>query len=150
MRYATEIALIVLQGIQVLFLLVHDWIPLGRLSNLSAVRAADSTAKLLRVTAISALPYAVGFIASVVSFPEWPMWLHVYLEWLYAITLAAAVWAWWIPYLSPSDSPRAERYRTRFAGTLRFLPQRHGFAPDVLHTAYHAVVIATLVLLVRP
>jgi len=57
-----------------------------------------------------------------------------------------ALMAWWVPYLSPSDSERAARYRVRFAGTLSFLPKRHGFAPDALHTVFHAAIVATLVL----
>jgi hypothetical protein len=136
------------QAVQVLFLLLHDCVPLGRLSNLAAVRAIDSTTKVLWTTLLSALPYAVGLGWSIAAFPYWPGGLHIYLEWLYSITLAAVLWAWWIPYLSPSDSARAERYRTRFAGTLTFLPKRHGFAPDVLHTVYHCIVLTTLILLV--
>jgi len=143
-----EAVLIGLQTIQVIFLLLHDWVPLGRLSNLAAVHAVDSRAKLLWTTILSALPYAAGLALSAATFPHWPMWLRTYLDVLYAVSVLAILRAWWIPYLSPSDSPRAERYRIRFAGTLGFLPKRHGFAPDALHTAYHAFVLATLVLLV--
>jgi hypothetical protein len=141
--------LIGLQSVQVLFLLLHDWVPLGRLSKLAAVHAVDSAAKLLRTTLFSALPFAAGLGLSVATFPDWPMRVRIYLEVLYAITVLAILRAWWIPYLSPFDSPRAERYRTRFAGTLGFLPKRHGFAPDALHATYHGVVVATLVLLIR-
>jgi hypothetical protein len=147
-RYSTEALLIGAQVVQVIFLLLHDWVPLGRLSNLAAVRGIDSTAKLLRTTLLSALPFAFGLAYSAARFPQWPMWLPTYLDWLYGISAAAILWAWWIPYLSPKDSARAERYRTRFAGTLVFLPKRHGFAPDALHCVYHAIVIATLILLI--
>jgi hypothetical protein len=147
-RSSIEMLLIGLQAIQVVFLMVHDWIPLGRLSNLAAVRLMDSVSNRFWTTVLSTLPYAIGFAFSVATYPHWPMWLHTYLLWLYGISLAAILRAWWIPYLSPTDSPRAERYRTRFAGTLGFLPLRHGFAPDVLHTAYHAVVLATMIFLV--
>jgi hypothetical protein len=144
-----EILLIGLQAVQVVFLLLHDWVPLGRLSNLAAVHAVDSQSKLLRTTLISALPFAAGLGFSVATYPNWPTWTRIYLDVLYAITLFAIIRAWWIPYLSPSDSPRAERYCIRFADTVSFLPKRHGFAPDALHTTYHAVVVATLVLLTR-
>lgn len=146
-RPVTELALIAAQALQVTFLLLHDWVPLGRLSNLAAVRAIDSTSKLLWTTLLSALPYAAGLCFSITTFPAWPMWLRTYLGCLYAVSLFAILFAWWIPYLSPADSARAERYRKRFAGTLTFLPKRHGFAPDALHTAYHLVVILTLILL---
>jgi hypothetical protein len=139
--------LIALQAVQVVFLLLHDWVPLGRLSNLAAVRGIDSTAKLFWTTVLSALPYAAGLALSILWLPHWPMGLRIYLEWLYTISLLTIAFVWWVPYLSPSDSERAERYRVRFAGTLSFLPKRHGFAPDALHTAYHAVVLATALLL---
>lgn len=142
-----EALLIGLQVAQLVFLLLHDWVSLGRLSNLAAVHALDSRSKLLRTTLISSLPFAAGLGISVLYFPDWPKWVRICLDVLYAVTLLAILRAWWVPYLAPSDSPRAERYRTRFAGTLGFLPKRHGFAPDALHTAYHAVVVATLVLL---
>ena len=148
LRPSTEAILIGAQAIQVVFLLLHDWIPLGRLTNLAAVRALDSTQKLFWTTLLSALPYAVGLGFSVADFPHWPMWLHTYLEWLYGISLLAILRAWWVPYLSPSDSARAERYRTRFAGTITFLPKRHGFAPDALHTVYHGILLATFALLI--
>jgi hypothetical protein len=148
LRPSTEAVLIGTQAIQVVFLLLHDWIPLGRLSNLAAVRAIDSTQRLLWTTLLSALPYAFGLGFSAATFPNWPMWLRTYLDWMYGISLLAILRAWWIPYLSPSDSARAERYRQRFAGTLAFLPKRHGFAPDALHTVYHVVVLATFALLI--
>jgi hypothetical protein len=148
LRPSTEAVLIGAQAIQVAFILLHDWIPLGRLSNLAAVRAIDSTQKLLWTTLLSALPFAIGLGFCIATFPTWPMWLHTYLEWLYGISLLGILRAWWIPYLSPSDSERAERYRKRFAGTLAFLPKRHGFAPDALHTVYHAIVLATFALLI--
>jgi hypothetical protein len=147
-RPSTEDALIVLQAVQVTFLLLHDWVPLGRLSNLAAVRAIDSRQKRLWTTLLSALPYAIGLGFSIARFSDWPIWLRTYLEWLYAISLLAVLRAWWLPYLSPKDSARAARYRVRFAGTLSFLPKRHGFSPDAMHTVYHGVVVVTVVLLV--
>jgi hypothetical protein len=143
-----EAWLIGLQAVQVVFLMLHDWIPLGRLSNLPAVQSIDSKSRLLWTTALSTLPYALGLAFSIARFPQWPMWLNIWLEWMYTISIVTILFAWWIPYLSPSDSARAERYRTRFAGTLSFLPKRHGFAPDALHTVYHATVLATVLLLI--
>src|ERR1700684_2699643 len=66
------------QGFVVLFIALHDWIPLGSLNNLSGIRAADSMPKLLVVTVLSTLPFAVAFAASVYysrsGFPMWVMW----------------------------------------------------------------------------
>ncbi len=144
-----EAWLIALQCLQVAFLLLHDWVPLGRLTNLQAVRGLDSTAGLFWTTVFSALPFLLPLVFCCAYWlaPGWPMWLQMWLWWTYGLNLAAVLFAWWIPYLSPSDSARAARYRVRFAGTLTFLPQRHGFAPDALHTTYHLTIVATLLLL---
>ena len=147
MTAPAKLALLVLQGLQVAFVLLHDWVPLGRWSNRTAVRASDSTLKLLWTTILSALPFAVPF-GFCCWLRVWPMWLLTWLLYTYAVGLVMIVFVWWIPYFSSKDSERAERYRTRFAGTIGFLPKRHGFAPDALHVMYHCCVVATVVLLV--
>ena len=45
-----KIALVALQGFQVLFLWLHDWVPLGSLNDIAAVRSADSKQRLIVVT----------------------------------------------------------------------------------------------------
>ena len=103
-------ALIALQVFVVVFIALHDWVPLGRLNNLAAVQAADSAGKLFIVTALSTLPFAVGLAASVryagAGFPGWLMW------WLW-ISYGAAVYgmlrAWWVPYLLVASPARAAR-----------------------------------------
>jgi hypothetical protein len=52
------------QLFQVLFLALHDWVPLGRLNDVAALHAADPPGRLLAVTLVSALPYPFGFAAS--------------------------------------------------------------------------------------
>jgi hypothetical protein len=71
-------ALLAGQLFVVLFIALHAWIPLGRLSNPAGIGAADSAAKLIRVTVLSTLPFAVAFVASAyfagTRFPGWLMW----------------------------------------------------------------------------
>jgi len=45
-----EVVLLALQVFQVLFLWVHDWIPLGRLNDVGAVRSQDTRSRLVIVT----------------------------------------------------------------------------------------------------
>jgi hypothetical protein len=150
MRRAVTTGLIALQGVQVAFLL-HDWIPMGRLTNREAVRSSDSTGKLLGVTLLSALPFALVFAVSCACWNamRWPMWLQTWLWYTYGATLLGIIFAWWGPYLLWHSPERSERYKIRFAGTMKFLPERNGFAPDTLHVLYHLCVIGTLVLLAR-
>ncbi len=141
-------ALLGCQCLVVLFVALHDWIPLGRLNNLAGIRSVDTTRRLLFVTALSALPFAIGFAASVhyasTGFPAWLMW------WLwisYGLALYGLLKAWWVPYLLVADPVRAVRYQERFAHTHSFLPERNGIRPDTLHVCFHGVVVALLILL---
>jgi len=143
------VAFLACQLFVVSFIALHDWIPLGKLSNPEGIRAADSRAKLAQVTALSTLPYAVGLVGTALHlhthFPGWLSWLL----WIsYAAGFYGMLRAWYIPYLFVYDPVRAARYRQRFAGTLAFLPERNGIRPDALHVAFHAAVVATIVLLV--
>jgi hypothetical protein len=141
-------ALIALQLFVVVFIALHDWVPLGRLNNLAAVQAADPASKLLIVTLLSTLPFAVGLFASVryagTGFPGWLMW------WLW-ISYGAVVYgmlrAWWVPYLLIASPARAARYQARFAGTHAFLPIRNGIRPDTLHCILHIVILKIVILL---
>ena len=141
------LAFIACQLYVVLFIAIHDWVPLGSLNNLAGIRAVDSFERRLRTTLLSTLPFAVGLVASIyyasTQFPPWLWWLL----WIsYGASVYGMLRAWWIPYLLIHDSARAERYQTRFAGTHAFLPQRNGIRPDTLHVVFH-VVLVTLVLL---
>jgi hypothetical protein len=132
----------------VLFIALHDWLPLGRLSNRPAIRATDTRRRLLLVTVISALPFAIGFAASAYyAATRFPMWL-MYLLWISYITgFYGMLRAWWVPYLLLEDPVRAARYQERFADTHAFLPTRNGIRPDTLHVCFHGVFVATLILL---
>src|SRR4029077_20346025 len=55
-----EIVLIVLQLFQVLFLWLHDWIPLGRLNDVTAVSSLDTSLHLVVVTLIQSVPFTIG------------------------------------------------------------------------------------------
>jgi hypothetical protein len=136
------------QLLVVLFIVLHDWIPLGRFNNLAGIRGADTTATLLLVTALSTFPYALALIASVYyAKSHFPMWL-TWLLWIsYGAGLYGMLRAWWVPYLLVNDPARIARYRLRFANTHAFLPLRNGIRPDTLHVCFHAVFLVTFVLL---
>ena len=141
-------AFVICQFLVVLFIALHDWIPLGRLNNLAGIRTADTTRKLVVVTALSTLPFAIAFVASVyyakAHFPMWLMWL---LWGSYGTGMYGILRTWWVPYLFVKDPVRVARYQVRFANAHAFLPVRNGIRPDTLHVSFHAVLIMTFVLL---
>jgi high-affinity Fe2+/Pb2+ permease len=145
---AFEIVFLSLQVAVVTFLLFHDWVPLGRLNNLSAIRKQDSLLRSVFVTLLPVVPAALGLFYSVKNFGRtYPDWLEMLLWITYGLFVVGILRAWWIPYLVKADPERAARYQIIFAGTHRFLPERNGMAPDTLHIVFHLVTVATLVAL---
>ena len=55
-NHNVEISFLGLQVFQVLFLWLHDWVPLGRLNDVAAVRTQDTTLRLIIVTLIQSVP----------------------------------------------------------------------------------------------
>ena len=141
-------ALLVLQTFHVLFLGLHDWIPLGKLNDVEAVRAANSISKLLLGTLISTVPFAFGWAASVHYFGRtYPGWLWIWLWASYALLLFGELQAWWVPYLLRPESQRAARYDAMFGRTHAFLPAHNGIRPNTLHVILHTATLLTLAFL---
>lgn len=142
------IAFLLCQVYVVAFIALHDWLPLGNLNNLAGIRAVDTRTQLMRTTAVSTLPFAVGLAGSAYySTGYFPMWLLWVLWITYGAALYGILRAWYLPYLIYNDPERAARYRERFAETHAFLPERNGIRPDTLHVTFHAVLVALVVLL---
>lgn len=145
---AFETIFLALQIVVVAFLLLHDWVRLGRLNNLAAIRSQDTLTHRVFVTLLPGLPAAIGLLFSAKYFGQYyPHWLDMLLWITYGVLLFGILRAWWIPYLFLADAKRAERYQIIFAGTHTFLPRRNGMAPDTLHTFFHLVTVATLIFL---
>jgi hypothetical protein len=124
-------------------------IPLGRLNDLQAVRAANPGEKLLRATLISTAPFAFGLAGSGYYWGRtYPEWLRIYLLVSYGLLFYGELDAWWIPYFFRPDATRAARYQTMFGNTHAFLPTRHGIRPNTLHVMLHLLTLITVVLLV--
>jgi len=140
--------LIVLQAFHVLFLWLHDWLPLGRLNDISAIARADSLSRRIRITLIQSVPYTVGLIYTIRSMGRpFPHWLYLYLWISYGLLFLGELRAWWIPYLFRAEPERAARYQVLFGKTHSFLPVRNGIAPNTLHVILHFCTAATLLTL---
>lgn len=137
--------LIVLQGFQVLFLWLHDWVPLGRLNDVKAIRSQDTAFRLVVVTLIQSVPFTIGLLFSLLDFGRrYPHWLYLWLWISYSIIFVGQIRAWWIPYLFRPEPERAARYQIMFGNTHRFLPTRNGLVPNTAHIMLHLATAATL------
>jgi hypothetical protein len=143
---AFETTFLALQTFVVAFLLFHDWVGLGRLNNLAAIRSQDTLLHRVFVTLLPGVPAAIGLFFSAKYFSQpYPDWLETLLWITYGAFILGMLRAWWIPYLVLPDAERAARYQIIFAGTHSFLPPRNGMAPDTLHTLFHLITLATLI-----
>ena len=142
-------ALTGLQALGVAFIALHDWVPLGRLNDVGAVRAHETTRHLLLVTVASTLPFAVGLAGSVASIGrQFPVWLTTWLWASYGVAAYGILRTWWVPYLLFEEPARAAKYATMHGRTHAFLPVHHGMRPNTLHVVFHLAVAAIIVLLV--
>lgn len=143
-----QVALIVLQALQVLFLWLHDWVPLGRLNDVKAVRSQDTTLRLVVVTLIQSVPFTIGLVYSAAYFGGvYPHWLYMWLWISYVTMFVGQIRAWWVPYLFRPQPQRAARYQIMFGKTHRFLPIRNGLVPNTAHIMLHVATAITLVTL---
>jgi hypothetical protein len=141
-------ALFALQCFHVLFLALHDWIPLGTFNDVKAVRATYPVRKLVAGTVISLTPFAIGLGASAINLGRaYPAWLFWWLWISYGLLFVGELRAWWIPYLFHPEPERAARYQAMFGETHAFLPERSGIRPNTLHVILHIVTLTTLVVL---
>ena len=148
MYLITTGALLVLQCFHVLFLALRDWVPLGTLNDVNAVRIANPGRKLLAGTLISLVPFAIGLAASAIYLGRvYPAWLLWWLWISYALLFVGELKAWWVPYLFRSEPERAARYRVMFSNTHAFLPARNGIRVNTLHLVLHIVTLSTLLVL---
>jgi hypothetical protein len=147
--HGLELVLLGLQLFQVLFLWVHDWVPLGKLNDVAAVRSQDTTQRLITVTLIQSVPYTIGLCYSLLHWKQpYPGWLCDWLLISYGLLLIGQFRAWWLPYLFRPEPERAARYRIMFGRTHTFLPPRNGLVPNTAHILLHVATAATLVCLV--
>ncbi len=142
------VTLLALQLFHVLFLALHDWIPLGSLNDVKAVRAAEPVGKMIAATLITTTPFAIGLGASAIYFGmSCPAWLFWWLWISYGLLFTGELEAWWIPYLFRSMPERAARYQKMFGATHAFLPEHNGIRPNTLHVILHVATLATLLVL---
>lgn len=141
--------LIGLQVFHVVFLAVHDWVPLGSLNDVQAQRAADPFRKRLLTTILTVSPFFALLWSSlqVIGRQALPPNLLFWLWLAYGLLFIGEIRAWWIPYLILPDPARAARYKKLFGKTHAFLNERNGIRPDSLHVGLHAATLSLLLCL---
>ena len=148
MNFALIDVLLFLQAFHVLFLALHDWVPLSPLNDINAVRAENSRTKLIVGTLISTVPFAAVFVASLFFLGEvYPRWLVCWLLISYALLFFGELQAWWYPYVFGAKPELVTRYDVMFGNTTAFLPARNDIRPNTLHVVLHLLTAITLIVI---
>lgn len=139
--------LIALQVFHLLFLLLHDWVPLGNLNNVAAFQKSTTAPQKVLSLLVPSIPVIIGLGFTLLANTRGPsLSFRIIFSAVYGFLFLGELEAWWIPYLFGTGAERVARYRTLFAGTHSFLPSRHGITPNTLHVALHAATVAALIL----
>ncbi len=147
MTPTVQFVLTFLQALQLLFLLVHDWLPLGRLNDVAAFRRTSTPREILLALLVPSIPVATAFVLSLLYVRSlFPLWLRTWLCVTYGLLFLGELEAWWIPYALGTSSARVERYQSLFSSTHSFLPPRHGIVPNTLHVILHVLTFTTVLL----
>ena len=136
--------------LQFLIVAVHDWINIPGWVSGTQVQEVVGRRKLAWGTAINLLP--PGFaVAWAIWFYHAPKPGYVLNYWLIytAVTVAAALVMWWIPYLFGASAKHRQVYSKMYAGTRHILPVRAGDpGPNLTHIVFHVLFMSTLILAV--
>ncbi len=136
--------LIALQCFVVAFVALHNWIPLGPLNDLNAVRAEFPGSKLFFTTLSNFIPAAFGLICSIYFRQHFPEWLTWYLWIFYLLACCGSAYAWWLPYFFGVGKKHLAREQELYSKTHSFLPERHGVRPNTLHLIFDVLTLAIL------
>jgi hypothetical protein len=143
-----ETAFTALIALQFAVIVSHDWIDIRGWNHGSQVQQVVGRRKLAIATAINAI-FPGAALALALWFwrapkPELAMdyWI------LYCgVTVASAIFMWYVPYFLGANETTRREYTGMYAGTRQVLPARgDNPRPNLLHIGFHALFLATLAL----
>ncbi|WP_130859455.1 hypothetical protein [Gracilibacillus phocaeensis] len=133
-----------------LFMIVQDLVPLGRLNDVAAITSERSMNEILIVTLIGVVQIVL-LMAGLLFFAgkKYPIWARIWLIVHPSCILLGAVMSWWIPYLfGIGAEEKVEGYTAMFGNTHAFLPVINGIVPNTLHTMFHLLLLVCILLTV--
>lgn len=146
-RIAEKVLLVGLSLI-FLFMLLHDWIQIGSLNDVQAVKSDGTMGELITVTFINAGQILLLLVVTLLFVGKtYPLLIKLWLVIHQTSIFAGAVWAWWIPYLfGYGAEERIQRYEDMFGNTHSFLPVMNGIVPNTIHTLFHITLLTCIIL----
>ncbi|GAA0339456.1 hypothetical protein GCM10008967_32230 [Bacillus carboniphilus] len=131
-----------------IFMIVQDWVPLGTLNDVQAVKAEHSFNQLVTITLINVAQILL-LMGLVVIFmgKRYPIWVKFWLIIHQVCIFAGVLISWWIPYFfGYGAEQKVEEYKQMFGETHSFLPVMNGIVPNTLHFLFHITLLLCIIL----
>lgn len=131
-----------------LFMLFHDWLPLGPFNDVEAISKDRSIGELVTVTLIGVVQILL-FIGAVLLYKgkSFPIWIKLWLVIHQMSIFVGALLDWWIPYFfGYGAEERVVRYAVMFRDTHAFLPVLNGIVPNTIHVLFHSALLICIIL----
>lgn len=142
-----EKAFIIGLGLILLFMLFHDWVPLGSLNNVKAIQFQHTTGELIQITAIQTLSVLIVIIITLLFIGKrYPIWAKLWLDIHLGCIVVGAVTAWWVPYFFGATEEKVVEYGLMFGDTHSFVQEMNGITPNTIHVLFHFTLILTWIL----
>lgn len=131
-----------------LFMIIHDWVPLGPFNDIQAIRGENSVNELIIVTLINAIQILLllGLLLIFIG-KRYPIWIKLWLM-IHQVCIFVGVFiSWWIPYFyGYGAEQKAERYHQMFGDIHSFLPVMNGIVPNTIHVLFHITLLFCIIL----
>jgi hypothetical protein len=138
----------VLLVLQFAVVVMHDWVDIPGWTHGSQVQAVVGRRKLWIASAINALfPGAAVAFALYFWNAAKPWYVTDYWVAYCVVTVASAIFMWYVPYFLGGAERQKEEYARMYAGTRHVLPARgDNPRPNLLHVCFHVLFAANLAL----
>ncbi|QDP39685.1 hypothetical protein [Radiobacillus deserti] len=133
-----------------LFMIVQDWVPLGSLNDVQAIREEHTFNGLVTVTLINVTQILL-LIGLVVIFMgrRYPTWIKLWLIIHQVSIFVGALISWWIPYFfGYGAEQKVQIYNQMFGNTHSFLPLMNGIVPNTLHILFHITLLFCIIVMI--
>jgi len=137
------VPLTALTAIFLVYVLIHDWVPLGPLNDIERQREQPLSTRIL-VEIGNVLPIVVLLTLSLL-FPTGPLpaGAAIYAG-LYIVAFAVLAWlSWYRPYLRGSTPAREAAAAHEYGRTIQVLrPRANRIRPNLMHVILHLLFLA--------
>ncbi|WP_042141994.1 hypothetical protein [Paucisalibacillus sp. EB02] len=129
-----------------LFMIVQDWVPLGSLNDIHAIKQEKTTNELIIVTLVGVLQVAfLIFLMLLFIGKRYPLFVKLWLVIHPSCIFAGVLMSWWIPYFTGiGATERIASYTAMFGNTHTFLPVMNGIVPNTFHILFHVTLFVCI------